>query len=67
VFRALPPAELAPRASLRPRRRLQCTVLEVKQIEGLGTTIDVVLVNGGSRCAVLCCAVLRLLLGWRLR
>ena len=28
------------------RSPLQCTVLEVKQIEGLGTTIDVVLVNG---------------------
>ena len=25
---------------------LQCTVLEVKMIEGLGTTVDVVLVNG---------------------
>lgn len=28
---------------------LQCTVLEVKQIEGLGTTIDVVLVNGALK------------------
>ena len=26
--------------------QFDCTVLEVKQIEGLGTTIDVVLVNG---------------------
>ena len=32
------------RLYLKPQ--LECTVLEVKQIEGLGTTIDVILVNG---------------------
>jgi len=33
-------------ARLTLTKELQCTVLEVKQIEGLGTTIDVILVNG---------------------
>eukprot|EP00392_Amoebophrya_sp_AT5.2_P008897 g8925.t1 len=28
------------------RKQLECTILEVKTIEGLGTTMDVVLVNG---------------------
>jgi len=28
------------------KEQFDCTVLEVKVIEGLGTTIDVVLVNG---------------------
>jgi len=31
---------------LRYAETVQCTVLEVKQVEGLGMTIDVVLVNG---------------------
>lgn len=30
-------------------KELQCTVLEVKVIEGLGTTMDVVLINGVLR------------------
>eukprot|EP00415_Alexandrium_ostenfeldii_P001754 UN1754 len=33
-------------AKLEVKEELQCTVIEVKSIEGLGTTIDVVLVNG---------------------
>ncbi len=28
------------------KKELECTILEVKTIEGLGTTMDVVLVNG---------------------
>jgi hypothetical protein len=39
----------APGTLCRTFRSLQSTVLEVKQIEGLGTTIDVVLVNGMLR------------------
>lgn len=31
---------------LEVKEELQCTVIEVKNIEGLGTTIDVVLLNG---------------------
>jgi len=33
-------------SKLEVKEELQCTVIEVKNIEGLGTTIDVVLVNG---------------------
>merc|ERR1719199_1153595 len=36
-------------AQLEVQEELQCTVIEVKNIEGLGTTIDVVLVNGTLR------------------
>ena len=32
--------------TLREKEEFQCSVLEVKVIEGLGTTIDVILVNG---------------------
>lgn len=38
---------------------VQCTVLEVKKLEGLGSTVDVVLVNGrlkeGDR--IVCCGL----------
>ena len=34
---------------LEVREELECTVIEVKNIEGLGTTIDVVLLNGTLR------------------
>merc|ERR1719409_1003890 len=33
-------------SALEVKEELECTVIEVKNIEGLGTTIDVVLVNG---------------------
>jgi translation initiation factor 5B len=34
------------RDNLREKEEFECSVLEVKVIEGLGTTIDVILVNG---------------------
>jgi translation initiation factor aIF-2/yIF-2 len=36
-------------SKLEVEEELQCTVIEVKTIEGLGTTIDVILVNGTLR------------------
>jgi len=45
------------RLVLKPR--LDCTILEVKQIEGRGTTIDVVLVNGKLKegDVIVCCGL----------
>lgn len=34
---------------------LECTVLEVKAIEGLGTTMDVIVVNGRIKVCALPC------------